>query len=201
MASRRKQRALASGARRRARGRRLWILLALLVLVVVAGTMYSRKSNTAAALATPAAAPSSFEPTVPNSAIAPGLAPQGMAWIPGGEFSMGANDPPDMNAVGLQATEDARPIHRVYVDSFFMDRTDVTNAQFETFVRATGYVTVAERAPRAEDLPNAPRQNLVVGSIVFAPPDHGVPLNDHRQWWHYVTGANWRHPLGPKSDL
>src|SRR5215472_12533004 len=106
-----------------------------------------------------------FETTLPNTAEAPARVPEGMVWIPGGEFSMGANDPPDRNAVGMQATEDARPIHRVYVDGFFMDKTDITNAQFAAFVKATGYVTVAERKPRAEDFPGAPPENLVAGSV------------------------------------
>lgn len=82
--------------------------------------------------------------------------PAGMLCIPGGEFSMGANASPDMNEVGMKATEDARPIHRVYVDGFFMDKTDVTNQQFAEFVEATGYVTIAERKLRAEDFPGAP---------------------------------------------
>jgi len=106
-----------------------------------------------------------------------------------------------MNDVGMKATEDSRPIHRVYVDGFWMDKTDVTNQQFAAFVQATSYVTVAERKPRAEDYPGAPPENLVAGSIVFSPPDHPVPLNDHFQWWSYVHGANWRHPLGPDSDI
>jgi sulfatase modifying factor 1 len=142
-----------------------------------------------------------FLPTVPNPTPAPGAAPEGMVWLPGGEFSMGAADAPDMNDVGMKATEDSRPIHRVYVDGFWMDKTDVTNQQFEAFVKATSYVTVAERKPRAEDYPGAPPENLVAGSIVFSPPDHPVPLNDHFQWWNYVHGANWRHPLGPDSDI
>ena len=62
-----------------------------------------------------------------------------MVWIPGGEFSMGANDPPDMDDVGMKATLDARPIHRVYVDGFLIDRTDVTNARFAEFAKPTGY--------------------------------------------------------------
>jgi formylglycine-generating enzyme required for sulfatase activity len=82
-----------------------------------------------------------------------------------------------------------------------MDKTDVTNSAFAEFVKATGYVTVAERKPRAEDFPDAPTENLVAGSVVFSPPDHPVPLNDHFQWWSYVRGANWRHPLGPNSDI
>lgn len=89
---------------------------------------------------------------------------------------MGANDPPDMDDVGMKATLDARPIHRVYVDGFCMDKTDVTNAQFAEFVRATRYVTVAERTPRAEDFPDAPRENLVAGGVVFSPPDHSVMI-------------------------
>ena len=148
-----------------------------------------------------APANSLFEPTVANRTPAPRPTPPGMVWIPGGEFSMGAVDHPDMNAVGMSATEDARPIHRVYVDGFFMDKTDVTNAEFEKFVAATKYVTVAERKPRAEDFPGAPPENLVAGAVVFSAPDHPVPLNDHFQWWTYVKGANWRHPTGPKSSI
>jgi formylglycine-generating enzyme len=126
-----------------------------------------------------------------------------MAWIPGGEFSMGAAEPTghDHNDVGMHATNDSRPVHRVYVDGFWMDTTEVTNRQFQAFVKATGYVTVAERVPRAEDFPGAPPENLVAGGVVFAPPNHTVPLNDHFQWWSYVKGANWRHPSGPASGL
>src|SRR5437899_3233287 len=132
----------------------------------------------------------SFQPTVPNSISAPRPAPDGM-WIPGGEFSMGAADPPEMNDVGMQATRDARPIHRVNVDGFFIDKTDVTNAQFAAFVKATGYITVAERRPRAEDFPGAPAGNLIAGSVVFSPPDHPVPLTNQFQWWNNVHSANW----------
>ena len=142
-----------------------------------------------------------FGPTVPNTQHAPALAPKGMVWIPGGEFSMGAQDPPQMDMVGMKATTDSRPIHRVYVDGFFMDKTDVTNAQFAEFVKATGYVTIAEKTPAAEDFPGAPRENLYAGGVVFSPPNHAVDLNNHYQWWSYVKGANWRHPTGPKSSI
>jgi len=144
-----------------------------------------------------------FQPTVPNKTPAPGPAPEGMVWIPGGEFSMGAADPvgADMNDVGMNATYDSRPIHRVYVDGFWMDKTEVTNAEFEEFVAATGYVTVSERTPTAEDFPGAPPENLYAGSVVFSPPDHPVPLTNHLQWWDYIRGADWRHPLGPKSSI
>lgn len=152
----------------------------------------------------PDAAPvAAFSATVPDAASPPGPAPDGMAWIPGGEFSMGAADPlaQDANIVGMKATEDSRPIHRVRVRGFWMDRTEVTNREFAKFVKETGYVTVAERTPTADEFPGAPPENLVAGSVVFAPPDHAVPLDNHFQWWSYVKGANWRHPAGPGSDL
>jgi formylglycine-generating enzyme len=142
-----------------------------------------------------------FQPTQENHDPAPVPPPKGMVWIPGGEFSMGANDPPDMDEVGMKATRDARPIHRVFVDGFYMDKTDVTNREFADFVRATGYVTIAERTPTAEEFPGAPPENLVAGSVVFSPPDHAVPLDNHFQWWSYVKGANWRHPTGPGSSI
>jgi formylglycine-generating enzyme len=142
-----------------------------------------------------------FGPTVPNTRAQPGVAPSNMVWISGGEFSMGAKDLPDMNMVGMQATQDSRPIHRVYVDGFFMDRTDVTNAQFAKFVKATGYLTVAEIKPSPADFPGAPPENVSAGSVVFAAPDHAVALDDNYKWWSYVKGANWRHPTGPKSSI
>jgi formylglycine-generating enzyme required for sulfatase activity len=167
--------------------------------LVLGATYWKRTATPASSAAAPNAA---FGQTVPNSTTPPGSAPEGMVWIPGGEFSMGAQNPPDLNdAVGMQATKDSRPIHRVYVDGFWMDRTEVTNEQFAAFVKATGYVTIAERAPRAEDFPGAPPENLVAGSVVFSPPNHPVPLNNHFQWWSYVKGANWRHPLGPDSSI
>ena len=129
--------------------------------------------------------------TVANTSPAPKPAPAGMVWIPGGEFWMGSDEP---------QFPDARPWHRVYVDGFWMDRTEVTNEQFEKFVKATGYVTVAEHKPTKEQFPTAPEENLVAGSAVFSPPEKSVPLDDHYQWWKYVKGANWRHPAGPNSD-
>ncbi len=124
-----------------------------------------------------------------------------MVWVPGGEFSMGIADPRGMAHGGSEAMSDARPIHRVHVDGFWMDQTDVTNAQFARFVKATGYVTVAERKPLAKDFPDVPTNRLVAGSIVFTPPAHAVVLTDYTQWWRYVPGADWRHPLGPRSSI
>jgi formylglycine-generating enzyme len=188
---------------------RLLLVLGVAIFVIVAAIRIQRSRNShivgdSDAMQVPRAKPAGeakFLPTIANTAPAPSPAPAGMVWIPGGEFSMGANDPPDMDEVGMKATEDARPIHRVYVDSFFMDKTDVTNAEFAKFVKATGYVTIAERKPRAEDFPGAPPENLVAGSVVFTPPDHPVPLDNHLQWWNYVPGANWRHPYGPASNI
>jgi formylglycine-generating enzyme required for sulfatase activity len=142
-----------------------------------------------------------FAPTVVFNISAPSPAPEGMVFIPGAEFSMGASDPRADNEGGRDPLADARPIHRVRLDGFWMDRTEVTNAQFARFVAATGYVTVAERTPRAEDFPGAPAQNLVAGSVVFSPPTHALPLDNHYRWWSYVHGASWRHPFGPDSDI
>ena len=142
-----------------------------------------------------------FQDTRAADTPAPSDAPEGMVWIPGGEFSMGCDDPRQKPMGGPDSMRDARPIHRVAVDGFWMDTTEVTNQQFRTFVEATGYVTVAERKPRAEDFPGAPPENLVAGSVVFTPPTGPVPLNNHYQWWNYVPGASWQHPLGPDSDL
>jgi formylglycine-generating enzyme len=148
-----------------------------------------------------AAAGSAFGPTIPNKTPAPGPAPEGMVWIPGGEFSMGSDESGE-SLCGLPGvTRDAQPIHRVYVDGFWMDQTDVTNEKFEGFVKATGYVTTAERTPTQEEFPGAPPENLVAGSTVFAPTPGPVPLNNHFQWWRYQKGANWWHPEGPDSDL
>lgn len=149
----------------------------------------------------PEAVEKKFRPTVESKSPPPGPAPEGMVWIPGGEFSMGS-DAAGESLCGLPGvTRDAQPIHRVQVDGFWMDRTEVTNEQFERFVRATGYVTVAERAPTQEEFPTAPPENLVAGSVVFTPTEEPVPLNNHMLWWRYEKGANWRHPEGEGSSL
>ena len=82
-----------------------------------------------------ATAPASTPVPQINPNRPPGPAPEGMVWVPGGTFWMGGND---------ASTEDAAPAHLVTVDGFWMDRTEVTNRQFAEFVKATGYVTVAE---------------------------------------------------------
>jgi len=133
-----------------------------------------------------------------NVATAP---PAGMVWVPGGEFSMGTDDE--------ESYEHERPAHRVRVDGFWMDATEVTNEQFQKFVEATGYVTVAEQKPDwnklQEQLPPGTLKpdddKLVPGSLVFTPPTYSVDLRDYTQWWSYVPGADWRHPDGPGSSI
>lgn len=96
---------------------------------------------------------------------------------------------------------DERPVHSVDVAAFQIDRAPVTNAQFANFVDATGYVTVAERAPDAADLPGANPADLVPGALVFAATAGPVDLGDWRQWWGWAPGASWRHPFGPESSI
>jgi formylglycine-generating enzyme required for sulfatase activity len=151
----------------------------------------SALTRATSAASTSAITQSAWIPKI-NDSKSPGPAPAGMMWIPGGQFWMGTAD---------DHMTDARPWHRVYVDGYWMDKTEVTNEQFARFVKATGYVTVAERKPRVEDYPGALPERLVAGSVVFSPPDHPVELNNHFRWWNYVPGANWRHPEGPKSDI
>lgn len=151
----------------------------------------SRVASSSAVAPTIADTPTQWSPGVnDHKPLAP--VPAGMVWVPGGNFWMGTDD---------AHMPETRPWHRVTVDGFWMDKTDVTNVQFAQFVRATNYVTIAERTPRAEDYPGVPPENLVAGSIVFTPPDHPVELKDNREWWAYVPGANWRHPEGPSSNL
>lgn len=143
-----------------------------------------------------------FQPTVVNVINATtGKSNAEMAWIPGGTFSMGGVNPTGMTDGGMETMDDARPVHRVFVDGFYMDKTEVTNAQFAKFVKATGYITVAEQKPTAAEFPGVPPEDLVAGSVVFTPPNQKVPLNDISQWWSYQKGADWKHPLGPGSNL
>lgn len=127
-----------------------------------------------------------------NTTVAPGPAPAGMVWVPGGTFWMGCEH------CGMP---DALPVHLAAVDGFWMDRAPVTNAEFERFVKATQYVTVAERPLNPNDYPGVPRDKLVPGSAVFIATSTPVPLDNPLQWWRYTPGANWKHPEGPGSSL
>ncbi len=122
--------------------------------------------------------------------------PPGMVWIPGGEFTMGSS--------AEIARPDEKPTHRVRVDGFWIDTTEVTNKQFREFVEATGYVTTAEKAPDLREImaqlpPGTPPPSadmLVPGSIVFVSPS--VP---GEMWWEWRKGVSWQHPEGPGSSI
>lgn len=124
-----------------------------------------------------------------------------MVWIPGGTFRMGSTDP--------LARPDESPIHTVRVDGFWMDATEVTNAQFAAFVKATGYITIAERGIDWEEMkkqvppgtPRPPQEDLDPGSMVFTPPTKPTSLESSLSWWAWVPRANWKHPDGPGSSI
>jgi formylglycine-generating enzyme required for sulfatase activity len=99
-----------------------------------------------------------------------------MVWIPAGTVAMGSDVYP----------EETR--RSVAVTGFWIDRTEVTNAEFATFVKATNYVTVAERPGKA-------------GAAVFVMPSGNADLSTAASWWRYVEGANWRHPGGADTSI
>jgi len=117
-----------------------------------------------------------------------------MVWIAPGRFTMGG--------IGDDIPSDELPLHDVKIDGFWMDRTEVTNAQFTKFVKATGYLTVAERPMSAKTTPGLlPEYEGKGVSLCFRAPGGPVNLADVSQWWEPVVGANWQHPSGPDSDL
>lgn len=130
--------------------------------------------------------------------------PKGMIWVPGNTFTMGAKDG------DFLALPHEKPAHSVAVDGFFMDETEVTNAQFRKFIDATGYVTTAEIPidweKMKKTLPEGtlkPHDSILApGSLVFHEAIKSVNnLNNWQQWWKWTLGANWRHPYGPKSNI
>lgn len=126
----------------------------------------------------------------------------GMIFIQGGEYYMGGRDE-------QFARKDEFPVHLVRVNDFYMDEHEVTNAQFSAFVEATGYVTVAEKKVEWEELkatlppgtPRPPDDALAPGSLLFNPPNYAVSLNDHTIWWKWEHYVDWKHPLGPSSNI
>lgn len=104
-----------------------------------------------------------------------------MVFVKGGAFTLGTD----------RGMPDEGPARQLTVSSFYLDAREVTNDQFAEFVKATDYVTVAERAPSQEDFPDAPPELLVPGAAVFK----------DGEGWAYVPGAQWRHPEGPGSDI
>lgn len=113
-----------------------------------------------------------------------------MVLIKGGTYKMGSDE-----------FSDSKPIHEVRVSDFYMDEHEVTNAQFEQFVKQTGYKTVAERELNPADFPGVSKEKLLPGSAVFSSPANKVNLDDYMQWWKYVPGADWKHPEGPGSSI
>ena len=114
-----------------------------------------------------------------------------MVFIPGSTFRMGSDH---------HYPEEA-PSHHVSVDSFWIDRTPVTNRQFKEFVKEAGYVTTAQVPPDPKDYPGALPHMIYAGSLVFLPPHRVTNLRDWSQWWTFMKGADWRHPYGPKSNI
>ncbi len=129
-------------------------------------------------------------PTVPGEAerVAPA---ERMRWIPGRTFAMGSED----------FYPEERPVHQVAVDGFWMDEHPVTAAEFRRFVRATKYVTVAERPLDPAEYPDALPELLVPGGLVFRASAGPVPLDDIRNWWEYTPGASWKRPGGPGTTI
>lgn len=135
----------------------------------------------------------SVNPSAKQKIYTPPSAPPfpNMVWVPGGTFTMGSESP---------AYPEEGPTRQITVSGFWMDQYPITNKQFQKFVQATDYVTLAEKAPKAEDYPNVDPALLVPGSTVFIKPEH--PVNPQRFcWWHDVPGAYWRQPEGPGSSL
>jgi sulfatase modifying factor 1 len=127
-----------------------------------------------------------------DPAKAPSAPPhKDMVWVPGGTFLMGSE---------LADYPEEGPTHYAAVDGFWMDETPVTIAQFRRFVKATGYVTVAERPLDPADYPKIDPALLVAGSLVFHPTAGPVDLMNLLNWWHYVPGASWARPEGAGTD-
>ena len=172
--------------------------LLLVIAIVVFAVSHSRSTlRSAATLKTacddcPSQVATTFQSTVPNQAGPPGASPDGMVWIPGGEFSMGSTAESESLCGMPGVTEDALPVHRVYVDGFWMDATELTNEQFDKFVKATGYVTTAERTPTREEFPDAPAENLAAGSTVFTPTAGEVPSSNWSRSQRSATPSKTR---------
>jgi len=147
--------------------------------------------------------PSRFKLASVDLDIEPGAAKdhKNMVWVKGGDFLMGGDN--------KQASPDEFPKHKVILNGFWIDVSEVTNAQFSAFVKATKYVTTAELKPDWEELkkqvpPGTPKPDasvLVPASLVFKPTKGAVELSDYSQWWTWQKGADWKHPHGPGSSI
>ena len=175
-------------------------VVCLLSLLLATSCYQTSKTNTATGHScTPTQ--SRFTSSESNTDSISGNNHQGMVLIPEGSFVMGADDD--------QAWRDEYPEHEVQVNAFWMDIHEVTNAQFEAFVEATGYITTAEKAVDWEEVkkelpPNTPKPDeslLAPASLVFVATEGPTPLNDVSRWWQWRKGANWRNPEGPDSNI
>lgn len=180
----------------------------LYMLIVIAIVSCSSESNTASAakdsmISCEQNLPSRLAVKNNDSLIISGetTSTEGMVWVKGGEYMMGTADG--------EGRPDEYPQHKVRLDGFWIDITEVTNAQFKKFIAATGYITTAEQKPDWEELkkqlpPGTPKPDesmLVASSLVFTPPALPVQLNDVAQWWSWKEGADWKHPQGPGSSI
>ena len=124
----------------------------------------------------------------------------GMIFVKGGEFEMGGDNE--------EAKQDEFPKHKVIVNSFWMDETEVTNDQFKEFIDATGYVTTAEMAIDWNEIkkivpPGTPKPHdslLAPASLIFYETETSN-LNDFTQWWRLEKNTNWRSPYGKNSNI
>ncbi|MDQ2686740.1 MAG: formylglycine-generating enzyme family protein [Armatimonadota bacterium] len=186
---------------------RFGALTCALAVLTGCGSQTALENPSVAIAAAPPVAPAA----TPKQAVA---THKGMVWIPAGTFAMGgpamgsltcslpkAGSGKPVCAGLMDGFPDAQPNHQVSVDGFWMDATEVTNAQYAAFVRATGYITVAERKPDPAQFPGVDPANLVPGALVFTPPHSAVPLDNYAAWWRYVPGACWNHPSGPNSTI
>jgi len=114
----------------------------------------------------------------------------GMVWVPGGNLAFGDTVYPE-----------EQPMRTTPVAGFWMARTEVRNEEFAAFVKATGYVTVAERAVDPALHPGLPPEMRLPGAVVFTMPNATDGSGRLTQWWRYMPGANWRHPGGPQTGI
>ena len=117
--------------------------------------------------------------------------PENMVFIDGGGLMMGSD----------KFYPEEKPVHKVTVDGFWMDKYPVTNEEYGVFVSATNYLTVAERPLNPSDFPGVPAEDLAPGSMVFEKRDESVDLKNYANWWRWIKGANWKHPQGPGSTI
>lgn len=116
---------------------------------------------------------------------------ENMAWIPGGKFLMGSD----------KFYPEEKPVRQVTVSGFYIDKYEVTNEEYQKFVDATGYITVAERRLDPAHYPGADPALLAPGALVFQKAEGPVNLNSYFNWWAWVRGASWKRPQGPRSSI